>query len=93
MSPLHLEGIPLETALLKTDARTPAEIKAERRREESAFYLLFVLSFPFFLVVAIARRLLASVEIENLVDEKAGKSIIAEASARTRSTIAIALTS
>ena len=93
MSPLHLEGMPLETALLKTDARTSAEIKAERRRDESAFYLLFVLSFPFFLVVALARRLLPRAAVTGQMDEKAGKSIIAEASASTRSTIAIALTS
>ena len=89
MSPLYLESIPLETEILKLDKRMSEEMKAERRKDDRDFYLLFALSFPFFLVAALAGRMIPGSAV---TDNQPHKSIIAEASANAGSTIAIALT-
>ena len=88
MSPLYLESIPLETEILKTDARKSEETKAGRRKDDRDFYLLFALTFPFFLVAALAGRIIPGSAV---ADTKPHKSLIAEASANAGSTIAIAL--
>lgn len=92
MSPLYLEGISIDAGMLKADGARgdgAEQLVRERKRDERAFYLLFMLSFPLFLMVVVAGRLLPGSAAGG---DRAGKSIIAEASATTRSTIAIALT-
>ena len=92
MSPLYLEGISLDAGMLKGDGPNGPDAEQmihERKRDERAFYLLFMLSFPLFLMAALAGRLLPG---KTVGSENGGQSIIAEASATTRSTIAIGLT-
>jgi hypothetical protein len=55
--------------------------------------VLFVLSFPLFLIAALIGRLIASGAESTAANHVQNKSVIAEASAAARSTIAIALTS
>jgi hypothetical protein len=74
MNAPHLQGIPLA---------------AKKTRHERVFFLLFLLSFPFFLLVALLGRINTASESMNARVEK---SIIAEASVTARSTIAIVLT-
>ena len=89
MSLLNLESIPLETEILKPNPRMSEEMRAERRKDDRDFYLLFALSFPFFLVAALAGRMIPGGVVS---DNKPHKSLIAEASANAGSTIAIAFT-
>jgi hypothetical protein len=91
MNRMHLEGI--DVALANAEPRDSEVRKAERKKDERSFYVLFVLSFPLFLIAALIGRLIASGAESTAANHVQNKSVIAEASAAARSTIAIALTS
>jgi hypothetical protein len=57
-----------------------------KKRDERLFMAIFILSFPIFLAIAMATRLLGSPG-----EVKRDASILGEASSAARSTIAIAL--
>lgn len=89
MSPLYLEAISLETALPNNERPQDQHLMTERRRDERAFYMLFMLTFPLFLMAALVGRL-ARGGVSG--GRNSGMSVVAEASTTARSTIAIALT-
>ena len=94
MNRMHLEGI--DVALANSGPRDSETKKAERKKDERSFHLLFVLSFPLFLVAVMLGRLIPGISAlgeGSSAHRDTSKSIIAEASATARSTIAIALTS
>jgi hypothetical protein len=57
-----------------------------KRREERLFQAIFMLSFPVFFILVLATRLLPA------AGESKKESILSEAKASARSTIAVALT-
>ncbi len=89
MSPIYLESLPIEEAISKSADRNTENLLREKQQDERVFYIGFVLSFPLFLVVALAGRILPG---HHTADDSSAKSIFAEASSTTRATIAIALT-
>jgi hypothetical protein len=95
MSPLYLEGISVETATAHhADAGYRNVVGSEqrvqeRKRDERAFYMLFMLTFPLFLIAVVAHRVLPG---STTSGSATGKSIMAEAGETTSSTLAIALT-
>jgi hypothetical protein len=63
-----------------------AERQNLKKRDERLFHLLFVISFPIFLVIVLATRLVPTAS-----EAKKHPSILGEASNQARSTLAMAL--
>jgi hypothetical protein len=63
-----------------------AERQNLKKRDERLFHLLFVISFPIFLVIVLATRL-----VPTAGEAKKHPSILGEASNQARSTLAMAL--
>ena len=72
-------------AAVPTDAEAQTDTSARvRRADERSFVVLLLLSFPFFLVLAIGARLMSAGNPD-------GRSVFAVATEAARSTLAIAL--
>lgn len=69
-----------------------APARKRRHADERTFQMLFLVSFPFFLAVALSARVLPGLHKQG--DDSANRrgSLLAEAAAAARSTLAIALT-
>ena len=96
MKSMHIESVSMDADLARPGLSHADVIKAERKKDERSFHLLFVLSFPLFLVAVMLGRLIPGISAlgeGSSAHRDTSKSIIAEASATARSTIAIALTS
>jgi hypothetical protein len=61
-----------------------------RQQDERLFRLVFMVSFPLFLLVGIAARLMPAAPLSGLSEAKPRGSLLAEATAAARSTIAVA---
>jgi len=90
MSPLFLESLHLDAAMHAEDVSSVEEMQKSRRQDERAFFLAFVLSFPFFLAAVFAARMMMPAKAITANDVKPRSSLISEASQAARSTIAVA---
>jgi hypothetical protein len=90
MSPLFLESLHVDAALHQEHSLSVEEMEKSRRQDERAFFLVFALTFPFFLVAVLAGRVMMPTKTFIGGEDKARASLFGEASETARSTIALA---